>query len=292
MLYHSHRRTKKQIERLFTAGLTGNETKKLWESLYRCPTCGAFYEQCALLERALTGAPNGVPVFSIERTRDVITSRHSDRKMTWDSRWMKWSAVFTGAVGVLLIWLMAIIVGPESHRVSLPSSDTHISRELVSRGTSRAVSSYVGFRVFAVTPKNRGAKEKSVLHIDDIITFTYTYAKNNSGYLMLFGLQESTKLPLWYYPNWDEEKSISISGNQVDKPLGDGIVLSVNHRAGPLRIVSLFSDEPIDVKEVEEAVRMLREYGNLMNPDIPLPLNKKKDRVIEHSALVSILNTP
>jgi hypothetical protein len=200
---------------------------------------------------------------------------------------MRWSGAVAGALALAALLVVSIPTGPSSHRVALSNIDTAALQELVPRGASRPGVSYVGIRVFQVMSKKVGFRETPGVDIDDVITFTYTYTKGEAGYLMVFGLQEAA-LPLWYYPDYGDERSIPIRGDRVDEPLGDGIVLSVNHKAGRLRIVSLFSEMPIHREAVEAAVERLRQGGRLLDENAPLALDDGGKEAIEYSIVLRI----
>ena len=291
-MWHSHRQIEKQIARLFTVGLSGRKTRYLWRSLARCPHCATVYEQYASAERALTGSPSPISIFSIERTRNAVFQVHRKTDGKKRAVWVKWSAAFAAVAGLMAYILTSLYSGPASHRVAIPINHSQRSWELTPRGISRSAPSYVGFRVFAIAPANESVLEKSTLSLDDLITFTFTYAQKRDGYLMLFGLQSQSETPIWYYPDLGEKQSIAIRGDRVDEPLNDGIALSVNHHVGELRIVSLFSDKPIPVEAVEKAVRALRDSGDLMNVNATLPLDRTRISVIEYSTLLYVQSPP
>ncbi len=285
---HNHRKVEKRIERLFTEGLNGKATRHLWKALRQCPSCAQLYEQYSKMEAVLTKSVDNVSVFSVERTRNAVLTRHFATPPPLKSRWFKRLLPIVAALGAILTILLFFLKGADSHRVSLAHISTADMREPSPRGETRSSVSYAGFRIFAVSPQDQNVREGSGLNIEDIITFTYTWTRDGSGYLILFGLQEDVDGPLWYYPDGGQGHSVRIAGNRVDEPLGDGIRLNVNHHPGLLRIVSLFSKNPIDVHSINVAVEKLRQHGNLMDPGTPIRLDMFQGDVIEFSALFKV----
>ncbi|MBN2525094.1 MAG: hypothetical protein JXR76_01790 [Deltaproteobacteria bacterium] len=290
-LSHSHRRTEKQIRRLFARGLEGRSMVRLWKSLHECPSCAKIYERYSVLESALAGRGGTVSHFSVERAGQAIFGQLNEGAQQRRVRVIKWLAPVAGAVAATLVLLLLLPAHPASHRVDLSEVRITGMQQLAARGESRKSASYVGFRVFTVNTGDDGIGEKSRLDIGDTITFTYTYAKKEKGYMMLFGLQENVAKPLWYYPDYGKKRSISVAGDRVDEPLGDGIRLAVNHQEGPLRILSLFSKTPIQVNDVERAVLELRQTGQMLDVNKPLPLKISNIEVTEYSLLFNINGT-
>ena len=283
---HDHRRCERRIARWFTVGLHGKEMSKLFEQLERCPTCADLYARYQELEGALFHTPHPSSPGAVDRVANAIFTHPRRLREPRRSPWPRLAGAF---VGVLLCAILIVSIlrgGPSPHRVSLSDADPALA-EVMPRGASRAGVSYVGIRAFTVTSEGVGFKDTRGVGIDNILTFTYTYTKGARGYLMMLGLQEETE-PLWYYPDYGEEMSIPIRGDRVDEPLGDGIDLSVNHRPGLLRVVSLFSTAPIHRDRVLESVERLRRSGWLLDETSKLALDDSGIEAVEYSIVFRI----
>jgi hypothetical protein len=160
---------------------------------------------------------------------------------------------------------------PNPHRRAIPDEAAFSPAPVIAaKGHPMREAANIGIRVFQVSRLGEQVTETRALSADDVLAFTYTFAEERPGYLALFGIQEGGEV-LWYYPECGQPRSIPIKGGVVDEPLQEGIDLAVNHRPGWLRITALFSDEPIEVDAVEEAVETLRRRGDELNPSNPFP---------------------
>ena len=289
MKRHRHTQTRKRISRLFDGSLSGRATVRLWDDLARCPSCAALYARYHELESALLQSDDGPTRLSIERTAKAVMSSLRNEKVT--ASHLPWKRVAVAALSFIAVtaalWLM-VPAPPHSHRVARFDINAWGARAIVPRVAASYGPSHVGIRIFVVPTMDNAVSEPSTLFIDDIMTFTYTQVKADGGYLMILGLQEHENAPLWYYPDYAGEKSIAVRGETVDAPLGDGFRLSINHRAGPLRIVSLFSDAPLETRVIESAVSRLQRQGKLLDVAEPLPLGAYGQTVTEYSVVLNI----
>ena len=284
---HNHRRTERRIARLFTVGLKGKATARLFEQLEQCPSCARVYERYHAMESALFGTPEAPSKIAVERVAGSIFSHPLGPPKKKNAPWIKRSVAIAGALAATVLIVLFVHPEPAPHRVALTKADATALEELTPRGIFRPTVSYVGIRVFRVGSKQAGLKETADININDTITFTYTYTKDAKGYLMLLGLQEEAA-PLWYYPDYGEETSITITGQRVDEPLGDGITLWVNHKPGPLRIVALFSEAPLGEETILPAVERLDRNGSLFDVTAPLLLDDSAVEAVEYSIVLTI----
>jgi hypothetical protein len=151
-----------------------------------------------------------------------------------------------------------------------------------SKGPGEPAVANVGIRVLRVTPRAGIEESARGLRLSDVITFTVTNRSERLRYLTLFGIQPGGAIRR-YYPGYRGHRSIELGHSLIDEPLGDGIVLSVYHQPGPLRIVALFSADPLELEQVERAVDLLSSALADLSP----VLGNRPD-VLEHSVLVEI----
>ena len=281
-MMHRHGRTRALVQRLFTGGLSPPRRRALFAGLAACERCAAYYGRFHALEDSLCRAPlAGEPwpapaattPFALERVEAALfaalATPAAGRRGAWSLGWAG-AAAAAAAVVVLAVTLWPAAL-PQPDREALGPGLRWVEADLVARGGAVA-SPDVGLRVFRVAPTageraGEGAGDaaggaagavaeaaRGGLSLDDVITFTYTNVAADVGYLALFGVQAEGRI-LWYYPTYGGGESVAIASDRVDEPLGDGFRLSVNHTAGRLRVVGLFSAAPIDVAAIRDAVR-------------------------------------
>ncbi len=285
---HIHVLTRRRIDRLFADKLEAVSHRKLFDDLDTCELCAGYYSRLQTLESALCGVSDSVTPFALGRVQALVlnASKPSLKSRPLVSR--GWKTALAGAfTAMVLAWLL-LPVTPDSSRIAIPRGSELSPMELVARGSADEDRAGVGIRVFRVTPKGTGAKEKTSVSHNDIITFTYTRTAEKPGYMALFGVQQSGEV-LWYYPDYGEEQSIPISGDKIDEPLGDGIDLSVNHKEGWLRIVSVFSDKPISVNAIESRVESLVGKEGTAKDRVPLSDDGFGRESLEYSVWVTII---
>jgi hypothetical protein len=250
----AHHRAQRAIERVFVEGPGSAPISAVLRHVAACPQCAAFYSRMATAEAALAANAQSRLNLTVERVGAALGERLAQtalpRRMP---RWVLPGLVPLAAVASLALWAIwpsqlrleriAIAPGTVLQQVAIKS-------EMAARGHVDANAS-VGVRLFRVVSSN-SAQPAAAVRLADTVTFTYTATDPSLPYLALFGIQEAHVR--WYYPGYDGHQSIRIGTGVVDAPLGDGIVLSVNHAEGPLRLVALFSSLPLRCSEIETAV--------------------------------------
>ena len=288
---HVHRKTQKRIERLFTCGLSRASRDVLFREIDGCEGCGKYYRRYHQLESALTGSFAGTSHFAKERVLDAVigavTGAEEPQEFTppVGGRWALLGAV--GVVAAALVLIFWLRVPDRFDRVSISESAELAPVETIAvKGYPAREVADVGIRLFKVSGEGNQVAEKNELFLNDIITFTYTFAKPHAGYLALFGIQNNGEVR-WYYPDYGQEESVRIEGDKIDEPLKDGIVLSKNHEPGWLRIVALFSDHPVEVSAIEASVSNLEEKSELKSLT-PLSDTEYGVHSIQYSVMVKI----
>ena len=289
MKRHSHTQTQRHISRLFDGELDGQKTLQLWETLSQCTSCATLYARYHSLESILSQQDDAATRLSIERTAKTVIYTVRKQKATATHPILKRFAVVLLPLiaATAALWLL-MPASPNSHRISRTEIKYEGARELAPRAAASFGPSHAGIRIFIIPSEGEDVSEPSTLVINDIISFTYTQTQTRGGYLMILGLQKNETTPLWYYPDYGKDRSIPIRGETVDTPLGDGIRLAINHHKGPLRIVALFSDMPVSTTVVESAASKLRQQGNLLDINEPLPLKAFGVTATEYSVVLNI----
>ena len=294
MKRHSHRHTRRLIHRMFTATLSASQRALLFENLDGCDSCATVFDTYQTMESALLGKDAPYTSFTIERVHEALVSDASTHHSETRPR-LKWiPAAVAGGISIVAA-VAFLILGPvgrpanhPNHRAVLGGDAALSAVTLTAKGIYPPSSaSLIGIRVFAVDTGADRVREEAHLDLNDIITFTYTEAEIGVRYLALFGIQETGGVR-WYYPDYNEAKSIPVDGETVDEPLGDGIDLSVNHRPGWLRIVAMFSDAPLDVDTIEDAVLKLRKHPLELKALSPLSLSETSICLRQYTIMVEI----
>lgn len=287
---HRHHTVQHRIDALFTSGLSPAKRAELFAEVEGCVRCGGYYRRHQMLEDALSGTVEGVSPFMRERILEAAlaaTPIHATRarRILW-GRWSPMGAALAAAAMVMfLLWPLG---SPSSSRTALPENaglaPVHV---LAAKGVPASATADIGIRVFQVARRGDRVEEKDAVALNDILTFTYTYAKPHDGYLAIFGVQETGEVR-WYYPDYGGEKSIRIKGDRVDEPLGDGIDLRVNHTPGWLRIVAVFSDKPVSAEAVESGVDRLRVRGDGAELSNAFPFENFGATSLQYSVIMEI----
>ncbi len=249
MNVRSHARWRRAVAQHFTEGPKSGTTAALYAHIASCGECARLHERYARAEAALCGTAD--TVFAYERVGQAVLDRVAPEPRRLPSRalspWL-WSLAVAAAAIVMM-------VRPPAEHGSESSVDP---REYTARGSHSAEGAAVGIRMLRVVPGAGAAdgariEETRSFELDDVVTFTYSNRDPELRYLVLCGIQgEEVR---WYYPQEPDSGAVLIAADRIDEPLGDGIRLAVKHREGPLRIVALFSREPLAGASMTEAAR-------------------------------------
>lgn len=267
MRRHFHALTRWQIRRLFVKGLSPPRHRALLRELRGCAECDAVFRQYHAAEAHLCSTQNGPSPLAAERMASVVFGALPAAPETGregGGRWVLAPAVALACAASLLVAFVALR-SPSSH-VALDRAD-----QLVARGGSSTPAADVGFRVLRVGKTTDPVEDGQQLALADVVTFTYTSLRPEMRYLALFGIQGGG-IVRWYYPGYDDSRSISIQTDRLDEPLGDGIRLSKRHSPGRLRVFAVFLPRAIEKAEIEEAVQRLAAQPSTVSGLKPLPL--------------------
>lgn len=278
---HSHPRTHRRIERLFCRGLSATATRALYAELADCAGCAALFDRYHLLETRLQGDDAILTTAALERVERAVL----DAVVPTPTRrpWL-WLLPLPAAAAVALLLLLTPVRPVDDH-MALPAAATLAPVELRARSAGVGPNSEIGVRLLRVQPSGAvmGAPE---LHTSDLVTFTYTNTSKELRHLTLFGLQTDGKLRR-YYPGYRDQHSVAIQRNVVDEPLGDGVRLQLHHSAGPLRVIAIFTRQPLAIESIKTVVDQLE--ATALHEVSPLPL--QLPGALQHSLLLE-LTTP
>ncbi len=225
--------------------------------------CAGAYDRAVSVHRLMVGADPMIPS-GHERQRmmasvlDVIEAAEASRETAWSRLlvWLRPAALIGAAVACLLV-----VVSTDTIERVIPSEELYVG----SRGMHFDLN--VGIGVSGVTEDSaeyEAIAGESALHIDDYMRLYTTRAIDKFPYLFVFGLQDGW--PIWYAPDPESSESASIEierGRSI--PLGgstDGfeIKLSGRHKVGPLTVVAMFTDDPLNLGKVADVLAQRPEY--------------------------------
>lgn len=89
--------------------------------------------------------------------------------------------------------------------------------------------------------------------IDAEIQLAYRNPVDEFSYAAFFGVDQRGTI-YWYGPTPAAREPVPAEVSSELEPVGESIRLEVNHRVGSVRVIGLFSDEPIDFEALERRV--------------------------------------
>lgn len=209
-----------------------------------------LYDEAVVAHRLAVGAdPEQQSGFERERMMSVVLDQAvgqeaSEGVLAWltSAVSMRWLGV---AATVAIVVLMV-----------RPWTSTEPGDDLRARGGESAETAQplVGFGVSGVTADGREYEvvASGELSMDDHIRVTYTNEDPLLGHLFLLGLQADNPL-IWYAPlPPDETTSVTIDRGKGALPFE--IRVGARHRAGPVKMVALFTAQPVSTQRVERAL--------------------------------------
>jgi len=131
-------------------------------------------------------------------------------------------------------------------------------------GGAPALGLHAEIELFAVAEPSPGrfsdprpVADGGVLSLDEYVQFRYLQGGPGQRYLYLLGI-DSRLAPLDYFPRPDREVSIPVAENARMATVGPSIRLAKRHLTGPLRILALFSKQPLERREVHATIARAR----------------------------------
>ncbi len=219
--------------------------------------CARAYDRAVSMHRLMVGADPMLPS-GHERRRmmlavlDAVESVEASQSSIWErfASWLKPLALASAAVAALLV-----VGQTDTVERVVPTEDVYIG----SRGITFDLT--VGIGVSGVTEDSteyEAVAGDTALHIDEYMRIYTTREVDLFPNVFVFGLQDG--FPLWYAPDPEHGEDGSIAAERGRSiPLGGRadpfeIKLSGRHKVGSLQVVALFTDEPVSVTLVAEAL--------------------------------------
>ncbi len=235
------------------------------------------YRQAVTLHRAMVGGDPGTPSgFEQRRMMEaVVEARATDAdraRLRWSVAWL--APLMAAAVAAALLFT----VPPAPSLDAGDGPDVH-DPTLRARGSNADRGPLVGLGLSGVT-EDGGEYEvvaSEGVSIADYLRLSYTNERPELHHLFVFGLQAGGG-PLWYAPlPPDETQSLPITtGRTIQLPFENKV--AARHVTGPVRVVAIFTAEPVTVSLAQERLDAaplagadLDALGELVRQQLGLP---------------------
>jgi hypothetical protein len=261
MSEQDHSATEQLVDRYFAGTLSPDHVDAMRAHLRDCDRCRARYDRLAQAEQKTVGA-SAAQALSDRRLLDTIVGAGSGRAVAAPARRWWLAFVLAPTAAVAAAFAFAIFLRP-------PADD-----QLAARGTS-AIQAPVGIGVAGVDPAHHlvyDARRPEGVALDQRLRFSYSNA-GGAQYLFLFGVDDALQ-PYWYFPLPEEQTGLRIErGPQASRlTLPYETELARRHHVGRLRVVGLFTAEPIALATVDQLLAAARtEQRPLERIAWPLP---------------------
>ncbi|MSP71284.1 MAG: hypothetical protein EXR76_03675 [Myxococcales bacterium] len=251
-----------RVDRAVTEGLESGEWRALRGHLSACAACASEYEDASLAVSQLEGhafEPTDSAreallydlLSALEGKAAHASLLHGTDVTAPTSLWR--SAALVASLGVVLVGVGAVLVGPGLGRSDDPVSESG----LTARGATEASA---GFSVFCLRPEDgsatvidaaeSGGGRAAACRQHDRLQFTYSVDARltHIGSLALVALGPDGERA-WYWPRPDETLPVSSGARQVALP--GSFELLDRHQPGRWTILGIFAPASLSRAEVE-----------------------------------------
>jgi hypothetical protein len=243
MKIHRHNKVRKLLDRHFVHGAQEPLPPAVRIAVQDCLVCKEHYHRYTQIEAAME---EGGQVPSISMKNRVLSSvmqqidRESRQAEPLKSRFGLKLAFGSAMIAGLLLLTAVFLWKPTPRQPTI----------LVPRGQIISPDSQIGIRVFQFSDDTVQSNTR-LLSREAVIGFSYTNLRDDVNYLVLLAVQMDGDLTFYY-------KNIPIKQNVIDEPLEDGFELAGVHSVGPLRFISLFSAQPLELNEISQQAKKLQ----------------------------------
>ena len=242
-----------------------HDTARIAAHLAACSACTALVEALRRISGGLAERPGEFDDPTL--TADIMTlidmgrgQRRELPEMAERHRAPRWMVPAVAAAALFLVF-MAVGLLPDD----APSQTAMTG--IAARGAAQTLDDWVSVALFRRDVRHGGTL---YLPVGDVLSasaaVTVAYEDRSSvpfSYLMVFGVDSGGEVH-WYYPAYIDEaqnpQSISTGQTRGRNTLPDEITHALP--GGPLVFFGLFSNTPLDVRQVESAVRRQLAGGN------------------------------
>ena len=249
MSEQDHTSAEQLVDRYFAGTLPPDRIGAMREHLRDCDRCRSRYDRLTQAEQKTAGMIAAQALADRRLLEAIVGAGNATAATTPARRW--WLAfVLAPTAAVAAAFAFAIFVHAPVDQ-----------GQLVARGTG-AVESPVGVGVAAVDPVRHlvyDARRPEGVTLDQRLRFSYSNSSGPAQHLFLLGVDDALD-PFWYFPLPEEKTSLAIvhGPGALQKPLPYETELVRRHHVGRLRVVALFTAEPIALSAVDDALASAR----------------------------------
>jgi len=240
------------VDAYFGGEIDAVDVTRMRAHLQGCDTCRETYDRRADSEAQLLGGAEAGRIADVRLLEAVLADPEIRARRGAERRW--WPLFVLAPVAAVAGALLFTVAIPP------PAEDDNLR----SRG-GVSVPGAVGLGVTAVDPSSGlvyDARRPEGVALDHNLRFSYSNPAGPARYLFLFGVDDA-HAPYWYYPLPEEGRSVEIeAGPQVlARVLPYETELVRRHHGGRLRLVALFTPQPISLRSVEAALSAASAQG-------------------------------
>ena len=252
-----------------TSSWTGAQDRELRDLCRDSEACGTAYDRAVTIHRLLVGADPDLPSGFEQQRMMAVLIEPSPMPRTIEPNplprsilgWLR--PALLGAAALLVVG--AVLTSGQVRRAIFPEERAG-DYDFVARGAD-GFELTVGIGISGVTKGGQEYEavavdlaERSGLFLEEYLRISTTREVDELGHAFVFGMQPSSREPIWYSPNPEEGEHESRPvemGRAV--PLGGSenpfeFQLSVRHGTGALRVVAIFTAQPLSVTAVRSAI--------------------------------------
>lgn len=231
--------------------VTENRGAELRAHLMNCRQCTREYQEqrqmVSRLAAPIPGVPSPGAVQAIMRRLDSA-AEHDRRNVFWRS----WAFGAGGLAAAALVVVLSLRPFGESNTFQ-------------ARGAPAAWAKKVGVDFWILDAKLRKLTNGEIIGSDAPFVASYRNLEVTPAYLMAFAVDAGHEIH-WLYPAFDDPRtdpsSVPAEAARSEALLPDSVVLE-GVPAGPLRIVSIVSAEPLRVSSIETLLADQRDLESL-----------------------------
>lgn len=247
MSEQDHSATEQLVDRYFAGRLPPDRVDAMRAHLRDCDRCRAHYDRLAQADQKALGW-SAARALSDRRLLDAIVGGGTVRAGVAPARrwWLAFVLAPTAAVAAAFAFAIFL---------QAPAED-----RLAARGAG-TIQAQVGIGVAGVDPVRHlvyDARRPEGVALDHRLRFSYSNA-GAAHFLFLFGVDDALQ-PFWYFPLPEEKTGLAIErGAQASQlTLPYETELARRHHVGRLRVVALFTVEPIALTTVDQLLATAR----------------------------------
>lgn len=233
------------LTRHFAGELDHAEQDSMRAHLHECSRCREEYDALATLLRvAADSEPTGAELDRWQDDLEVRLGWTAPPPPRAPSPFRSWLLAPLTAACVLALVCGALLA-------LLPREGTPPEVQLRGANLGNRPATLAGLELTAVTqgpggaPVVRRLADGDTARLDEYLQLRYRVHGQGLGFLYLFGLDARMRT-LDYYPRPSASRSIAIQEALSPRSVGRSIRLDKRHQPGALRVVALFSPEPLE----------------------------------------------